>query len=113
MAERAIPWCTVSVAIETRCRDPHSRRAILRQSDRLGRAHLRAFRLACELGGNAMRIAVPATFAILALATPVQAGETLSAAAYDRNKDGILDETEALVWRLHAQDPVLAKDDRK
>ncbi len=47
-----------------------------------------------------MRIAVPATFAILALATPVQAGETLSAAAYDR------------MWRLHAQDPVLAKYDR-
>lgn len=39
------------------------------------------------------------------------AGETLSAKAYDRNGDGILDEGETLIWRLHTQDPVLAKYD--
>lgn len=59
-----------------------------------------------------MRNAVRAALALLAMLASAHAGETLSAAAYDRNKDGVLDETEALVWRLHVQDPVLAKYDR-
>ncbi|MCK1654667.1 hypothetical protein IVA88_24940 [Bradyrhizobium sp. 149] len=48
---------------------------------------------------------------LFSIVTSAQAAETLSAKDYDRNKDGILDEAEALVWRMHAQDPVLAKYD--
>lgn len=59
-----------------------------------------------------MKLAVRMTLAFITLSTSAHAGETLSAAAYDRNKDGILDEAEALVWRLHVQDPLLAKYDR-
>jgi hypothetical protein len=58
-----------------------------------------------------MKTSIAAVFTLASFIGSAQAGETLSAAAYDRNKDGILDATEALVWRLHAQDKVLAKYD--
>ncbi|MBR1281288.1 hypothetical protein JQ597_04465 [Bradyrhizobium sp. AUGA SZCCT0177] len=58
-----------------------------------------------------MRFAVSTALAIAILSPSVGAAETLSAVRYDKNKDGILDETEALVWRLHVQDPILAKYD--
>jgi hypothetical protein len=58
-----------------------------------------------------MKNPVGIAFTLAAFVGAAQAGETLSPAAYDRNKDGILDAAEALVWRLHAQDPVLAKYD--
>lgn len=58
-----------------------------------------------------MKISIAAAFTLASFIGTAQAGETLSAAAYDRNKDGTLDEAEALVWRLHAQDKVLAKYD--
>ncbi|UPJ68573.1 hypothetical protein [Bradyrhizobium sp. 191] len=56
-------------------------------------------------------VSVSTVFALYCLSTAAHAGETLSAKPYDRNGDGVLDEAEALAWRLHAQDPVLAKYD--
>ncbi|MBB5052782.1 hypothetical protein HNQ36_002756 [Afipia massiliensis] len=44
-------------------------------------------------------------------ATAAHAAETLSAKAYDRDGDGVLNAAETLIWRLHAQDAVLARYD--
>lgn len=57
-----------------------------------------------------MKHIITTGFAII-LTSSSAAAEALSAAKYDRNKDGVLDEREALVWRLHVQDPMLAKYD--
>jgi hypothetical protein len=58
-----------------------------------------------------MKTSCAAILAFCSFATMAHAGEKLSAVTYDRNKDGVLDDAETLVWRLHVQDPVLAKYD--